>query len=472
MTEETKQELRRLLNEAMETVAIESSEGYESISVETYREYLQSVRKYYRPDLDSLTRLYYPNIQNETIESKLLDFIKVEFKDYINEEVEVIQPASYGIGNTGSVSGQDVEFLLIKLLQIAIASGEQRAIVSFDKSTRETTGAFQRIILLQGPDIDRRNPDELIEIQIYEGIRLVFLPYNHKKLPPYLFDGGFSSLFFQSTPGIFMRKAIIVIDCEVTPLFSKPKFAPPTVHSDGSKSYSANKDAYSFERKIKSSEYPEFDVNQFCRAISLTCNFACVPILDWGYIDPDELFSVIGHGLVPTAGCVLPNEPVSLNRISETQIPEIKRHYEILTSLDSETRKKLQIPLDRWINSKTEDNPVDKIIDLGIAFESLYLSDRDGNSELSFQFRLRASWHLGENKADRERLIDEFKTIYSLRSTAVHNGAVPEKIKIRKGEERIATSEFIPRAQDLCRDSIIKILEDGEFRDWNSLILG
>ena len=67
---------------------------------------------HYRPDLDSLTRLYYPNIQNEDIESKLLDFIKVEFKDYINEEVEVTQPASYGIGNTGSVSGQGVEFLL------------------------------------------------------------------------------------------------------------------------------------------------------------------------------------------------------------------------------------------------------------------------------------------------------------------------------------------------------------------------
>jgi len=470
MTEERKLELQQLLQEAMEIVVIESPEGYESISVETYREYLQSVRKHYRPDLDSLTRLYYPNIQNEDIESKLLDFIKVEFKDYINEEVEVTQPASYGIGNTGSVSGQYVEFLLIKLLQIAIASGKQRAIVAFDKSTRETTGAFQRIILLQGPDIDRRNPDELIEIQIYAGIRLVFLPYNHKKLPPYLFDGGFSSLFFQSTPGIFMRKAIIVIDCEVSPLFSKPEFAPPTVHSDGSKSYSAQKEAYSFEIKIKSPECPEFDVDQFCRAISLTCNFDCVPILDWGHIDPDEIFSV-SSGLVPTAGCVLPNEPVSLNRISKTQIPKIKRRYEILTSLDSEIREKLQIPIDRWIKSKANKDPVDKIIDLGIALESLYLSEGT-REQLTLQFRLRASWHLGKDKEHRKRVMDEFKAIYDLRSQAVHSGTVPDKVKIRTGEERIATSEFIPKAQDLCQQSIMKILEDGEFPDWNNLILG
>lgn len=381
MTEQRKQKLKHLLSEAMETLVIESPEGYESISVETYREYLQSVRKHYRPDLDSLTRLYYPNIQNEDIESKLLDFIKVEFKDYINEKVEVIQPASYGIVNTRRVSGQHVEFLLIKLLQIAIASGEQRAIIVFDKSTRETTGTFQRIILLQGPDIDRRNPDELIEIQIYEGIRLVFLPDNHKKLPPYLFDGGFSSLSFQSTPGIFMRKAIIVIDCEVSPLFFRPEFAPPTVHSDGSKSYTAKADAYSFETKIKSPEYPEFDVDQFCQAISLTCNFACVPILDWGYIDPDELFSVAAHGLRPAARCVLPNEPISFNRISETQIPEIKRLYEALVNLNSKSPEKLQIAIDRWIKSKGNRNNVDKMIDLGVAFEALYLPKNNGISQ-------------------------------------------------------------------------------------------
>lgn len=111
------------------------------------------------------------------------------------------------------------------------------------------------------------------------------------------------------------------------------------------------------------------------------------------------------------------------------------------------------------------------MIDLGVAFEALYLP-KDNIDQLSFQFRLNASWHLGKGKADRKMLIDEFKAIYTLRSKAVHNGVVPEEIKIRKGEEPIATSEFIPRAQDLCRDSIMKILEDGKFPDWNNLILG
>ena len=232
-------------------------------------------------------------------------------------------------------------------------------------------------------------------------------------MPPYLFDGGFSSLFFQSTPGIFMRKAIIVIDCEVSPLFSKPEFGTPTVHSDGSRSYSAKKDAYSFQIKIKSPEYSKFDVDQFCQAISLTCNFACVPILDWGYIDPDELFSVIGHGLVPTAGCVLPNEPVSPNRISETQIPEIKRLYEVFVNLNSKSREKLQIAIDRWIKSKVGDIPEDKIIDLVIALEALYLPDA---TESTFKLAVRASWHLGEDRGNRVKLFEVFKELYKCRS--------------------------------------------------------
>ena len=427
MTEKRKQELRQLLNEAMENIVIDSPEGYEPISVDTYKKQLQSLRKHHRPDLRSWMSFYYIDIENEAIKSNLLDFIKAQFKDFINEEFHVIQPASYGIGSVGSVSGQDVEELLTKLLQIAIASGKQRAIVAFQKSITETKGSFQRIILLQGPGTHPENSHKLTEIQICEGVRLVFLPYDPEKLPPYLFDYGFSSLFFQSNPGIFMRKAIIVIDCEVSPLFCKPEFGAPTVHSDGSESYSAKEDAYSFQKTIRSTEFPEFDVDRFCRAISLTCNFACVSILDWGHIDPDELFSVSGHGLVPTAGCVLPNEPVGFGRISEAQIPKIKRLYEALVNLDSDTREKLQIAIDRWIKSKAGDNLVDKMIDLGIAFESLYLSGTDAKTEVTLRFRLHASWHLGKDKEHRKVLMKEFGEIYDWRSTVVHTGKLPDK---------------------------------------------
>lgn len=145
-----------------------------------------------------------------------------------------------------------------------------------------------------------------------------------------------------------------------------------------------------------------------------------------------------------------------------------------LVNLSSDVEEKLHIPVDRWIKSKAEDNPVDKIIDLGIALESLYLSGTESKNEIRFRFSLHAAWHLGKDKKHREELMKEFKAIYDWRSAVVHTGKLPEKGKGKKKKPytQEEVREFIRNAQDLCRDSILKILEDEEFPDWNNLILG
>ena len=125
----------------------------------------------------------------------------------------------------------------------------------------------------------------------------------------------------------------------------------------------------------------------------------------------------------------------------------------------------------RWIKSHTYQNPEDKIIDLAIALESLYLLDRDGKPELAFQLRLRASWFLGKDKVHRKELMKDFSQIYEWRSKVVHTGKLPNKTK-KTPFTRQETKAFIEKAQDLCRQSIIKILEEGKFPDWNNLILG
>ena len=40
------------------------------------------------------------------------------------------------------------------------------------------------------------------------------------------------------------------------------------------------------------------------------------------------------------------------------------------------------------------------------------------------------------------------------------------------GTRTLLYQGLLSRTQDLCRDSILKILEDGKFPDWNNLILG
>ena len=155
----------------------------------------------------------------------------------------------------------------------------------------------------------------------------------------------------------------------------------------------------------------------------------------------------------------------------EADIEKAKYLYERLVDLDSNDREKLQIPIDRWVESKTNRNRIDKIIDLGIAFEALYLSDIDETTELSFRLRLRAAWYLGKNKEHRRALMKEFSEIYNWRSKVVHTGKLPNKTK-KTPFTHEEVQQFIERAQDLCRESIMKILDDGKFPDWNSLILG
>ena len=63
----------------------------------------------------------------------------------------------------------------------------------------------------------------------------------------------------------------------------------------------------------------------------------------------------------------------------------------------------------------------------------------------------------------------KFGQIYDRRSKAVHNGQLRATAKF--GEEDIPRSDFIEKAQDLCRESILKIMEDRKFPNWNNLIL-
>ena len=150
-------------------------------------------------------------------------------------------------------------------------------------------------------------------------------------------------------------------------------------------------------------------------------------------------------------------------------IEEAKDLYDTLCK-NSEIKEKLRIPIDRWIKSKAGEDPVDKMIDLGIALESLYLSNISEPIELAFRLRLHAAWYLRENEKDRKTLMKEFAEIYNWRSKVVHTGKLPTKKKNRPYTKE-EVGKFITRAQDLCRESIMKVLEDEQFPNWNNLIL-
>ncbi len=221
----------------------------------------------------------------------------------------------------------------------------------------------------------------------------------------------------------------------------------------------------------------QFNLDQFCDTLSLACNSA-VQIASYVAVRKDDApFDLVPyHG---STGTRLPRDATK-----DSEIEEAKRLYELLDNLAPDVRRKLHIPINRWIKSHAEQSAmydriidpetspkdipgspttrtVDKMIDLGIAFESLYLS---GCKNLSRKFRRRASWFLKKDETHWTTLKEKFEKIYDLRCEAVHEGKLPKDVEIC--EKPVPISEFIKQAQGLCRQSILRIIKDGQFPDW------
>ncbi len=454
MTENRKQELARLLHEAVANLEIQLRPANRSqlvtIDLHEYRRDLQESWTSHSLNSASMVMRYEINITNDAIKSKLLDLIREEFDQFIHEDR--IRSVCLFIGG-GPTGGYSLDCLLEQLLKIAIVHGIERAISDFDRCTENRHAPFQHIALLEGIRVEA-------EIQVFEGVRLVPLPTSGSELSNYLPD----TVFFNMPAYSLLGKTLLIIDAFMSPIFHKP------LHNQ------FHEDDFPFQIGVTGWKSPKFEIGdfhkKFCQALSFVCNSAVQISLEWRFLAKDLLFNWSTLG---TSGFTCYNNNIDrfgrLATIGEGQIDEAKSRYEILDNFASDVATKLQIPIDRWIKSKTNQNTVDKVIDLGIAFEALYLSETNYNREIRFRFSLHAAWHLEKCKGKRKALMKKFKTIYDKRSEAVHTGKLPKAVKIGKGQF-VSISEFITEAQDLCRKSIMKILEDGKFPDWNDLILG
>ena len=458
MTEESKQELRQLLKEATapKNLKIRPCSGNRSqlpsVDVNKYRTYLREHWTSYSESSLWILRNFDPQIANEDTKSKLLDFIRVEFAQFIHED-RILSASHFLLG--GFSDGFPLDTLLDQLLKIAIAHGIEGAVLTFDRGTEDRQGSFQYMALLEGIRIKT-------EIQVFEGIRLVPLPNSTSELPYYL-----PNVSHDIPEDFFFGKTMLIVDCSISPIFHKPFLASTMEEYE-------KREKRTFRVKINSKDFPylkvdDFPLNLLCQGLSLACHSEVKVSFVTKFLPKNVLYN-LSSGFGPGISWST-DQFKNATDAEQSQIDEAKRLYSILTNLKSKTLKNLRIPIDRWIKSKTSANSVDRMIDLGIAFEALYLSDISETTELSFRLRLRASWFLGKGKAHQRELMKDFSQIYEWRSKVVHTGKLPNKTK-RTPFTQKEIREFIEKAQDLCRQSIIKILEDGEFPDWNDLILG
>lgn len=380
---------------------------------------------------------------------KLLDFIREELEEFIHEDR--IESASSVIIGHRPLKGYPLEDLINKLLEIAKDQGVEEAVSAFDRCSTDTQASFQYMALLEGITIDE-------ETQIFDGVILVPPPASLSELSP-LFN--FTGSEWQSNP--LSEKILLIIDASVSPIFHKP---------DPRTSYTG----VDFQIKENSGKFPNFNASEIYnddfyielrQALSLACNSAVQILLQWRLLAEDELFNLTPEQteITQLGGIDLSR---SFDEAEKSQIEEAKRIYDDFAKFDSENKEKLLIAVERWIQSKTSQADTDRMIDLGVAFESLYVPD--SMSESTFKLGVRAAWYLRKCPVKRMEVKKKFGEIYDWRSKAVHTGKLPKKTKNLSQEEIDA---FIEEAQNYCRDSILKILKQGKFPDtWDDLIFG
>jgi hypothetical protein len=142
---------------------------------------------------------------------------------------------------------------------------------------------------------------------------------------------------------------------------------------------------------------------------------------------------------------------------------QIKKLYKAFLDLNDNERSALIIPMVRLNVAMRKSSLVDSAIDLGIALESIFLSELgEDHGELTFRLKLRASRFLGNDLDSRKKLFKIFGNLYTLRSIAVHSGKLPDELK------KQPVSELLGQGFNLTAEAITQIILHGP-PDWNDL---
>ena len=443
-------DLESLLSEALQSVTIRRGQS-EQFNPAQYRQLLQRCRAAYDPEGSHWVSSYRPEISRIEVRERLLGFVNRELGDYVRDGR--IHSATIAFAG-GLGGGSPVEDVLQNLLRRAIVDGPPKAAQAFVDCTTNSSCSFYRFFLLTGVRIPA-------PVEVFDGITLMPLPESASELPPHLpFVGAEPDSFRAISLNDLLGKTLVRVEYEVSPIFHRPA---------ESYTFESGPDQH-FSVKLKGQEIPNPNLNALCQALAVAGRCSVESIMAWTSLLDYEIFDLstsrgIGasgySSTMPLSGL---HDSVQL-RLS--QMDTIKTLYIGLTQVPTATWEKLRIPIDRWAKAMAEENPIDQIIDLGIALESLYVPDSQGES--SYRLALHAAWHLGKSKADRRKLLKEFRQIYAARSDVVHTG----RLRNERAKASFDMAKLVARAQDLCWQGITSVTKAGYIPpDWSDLVMG
>ena len=280
------------------------------------------------------------------------------------------------------------------------------------------------------------------------GIRVEPLPAASDQLPADLPD----------RPGLahyaYLSRTLVSVDAEAAPALFHPQ------------------DPAAAAGAVRTTLKADLSVEDISKALSLLCDESHPPAFLWHDQGKLAALGPLGHGWEYDGTGQLgvlrhtdrlrydPNTAaVTLDR--QTRNLDDKRLRRLVAGMGSCDRS-VQIAMDRWMRAKGgRTDPADRLIDMRIALESLFLPNDQRGARLSLA--LYGAWYLGPGPQERKELFEKFRRAYGAGSGAVHRGEVVDDAR-----GRVALADGL----DLCRQGILKMLTEGSPAPWPDMVLG
>lgn len=289
---------------------------------------------------------------------------------------------------------------------------------------------YRRCAVLSGISVDQ-------PLEMDGGVRFESLPKSSGELSAHL---PFSSTLHFGDLSL-LGAVKVTIDCQAKPAFYKPG-GHDTIHE-------------------QTSAYGPiwFDsLDALYEALSLACNHYVSCRIEWSECDEADVFSIgrFSGGMFREQNLFSSGSTqLSQEHLEEARVLFVKR------LAGRNASRSLDLAIRRWMRSKQTTSYADQFIELRIALEALYLKGVGG--ELGFRVANYGAWHLGADFDKRCQYQKILHQAYRQASTAVHAGEVKNTPK---------NQDLLKAAQDLCREGILKRLNESEEPNWNEIILG
>lgn len=333
------------------------------------------------------------------------------------------------------------------LVRAAAVLGPDRAVSLIHQWADGEPHHYKLWVVLAGLYVDQ-------DIELDQGLRICRLPVSSDCLPVSMPDMDWNRV------GPILGHAALVLDASTQPAI----FAP----SQGGSERPALRSRTALG---------EVRFDTFLPALSLVCNRQIEMAWRWndygeaGNFSTGHRSSLGGPGrALSQLGLGMSYEPSSgVTELTSFKAPSanlskagLQRVWamgdELQHRMDSEER--FRIAVTRWARAASPGvlNP-DRVIDLRIALEALYLDS--GQGELGFRLSITGARHLRNDLDDRKAVQKTLKDFYQLASRTIHGSS-----KLKKGD-----SALVDKASMLCRDGILKIVEQRDQPQWIDVLL-